>query len=118
MILLAAVRSHRLFGTPAKYFATVELREVDSLRSVAIGLRPGLCDLIDHPCGQLVFALAHDGSDLEEVFRTLGIWHIAPRLECLGRGVDRLLDKRRVGIALGKYADHLLDIGRVATLEF
>ena len=50
----------RLVTRITQHLASIKLAKVDRFGSIAVGLGPRLRDFVDHPCGQLVFTLAHD----------------------------------------------------------
>ena len=81
------------------------------LVAYAVGLRPVLAHLVDHPCTVVELVVANDLRRLEEVAGALFGGHLAPRLESGEGGVQSLL--RDVLRRLRDLSHHVVRIGGV-----
>ena len=75
----------------AQHLPGVELAEIDRFRHVGICFRPGLTDLIDHPGGKMIFALADDLGGIEQNGRSRLRRCVTPGLERLFGNTDGLV---------------------------
>jgi hypothetical protein len=73
----------------AQHLAGVVLNEVDRLGGVAIGFRPALADLEDHPGREVIAPLTHPLGRFDQIGSTLGRGYCRPRGEGLERHLDR-----------------------------
>src|SRR5260370_24602432 len=106
----------RGFGVgEAQRFARVELREIDGLGDVAIGLRPVFSPFVDHPGSKLELALARHTADGVQQRSAFFRGSVLPALECRRGCLDRglhVLTSRAL-----EYTDHLRRSRRVERLD-
>ena len=99
----------------ANYKGTVKFEEVDCFGGVAIGFGPRLCDFVNHPCRELVFALPHQRGDAKQQVNTLLRRNVTPRLERLCGSLDRFV--RQFFRRFVKLPDYLGPVGRIDAVE-
>jgi hypothetical protein len=114
-VVFALDACERLRRCVAQHLACVELAEVDGLGRVAVGLGPGLGDLVHHPRGEVVFALAQQRGHAEEDVCALLRERVAPSLEDLVGLLDGL--RRQLLRRLVEAADNLRLACGVAALK-
>ncbi len=89
IIFLALHRRHRLRSAQPQHFPPIKFTEINRLRDIGIGFRPGLAHFINQHRGEIEFPLPQQIAHAKNKFRALFRRHALPFLKRFSRRIDR-----------------------------